>query len=737
MDKKVKYMFLFLLFFTIITIIIPNTFSKYTSTISRTININTSRPRYIIKFDANGGTGSMSDMNVTRAVSQNLTTNTFTRSGYDFIGWNTQSDGSGVSYSDGQEIAYASITNGDVITLYAQWYSKNYLNYATEEEHYTCTEDVKTYTVSQTGRYVLEAWGAQGGSTSINSRGSKTMDAVAGGKGGYSYGIVNLDAGDTVYVAVGCEGKELYHASTNSTLAGGYNGGGQALADDLTNTQGSGGGATHFAINQNLGELKNYSSNQSDVLLVAGGGGGSYSSTSVNYYSIGGFGGGMVAGDAIVYYDLSVRTKALINNGYIYYQGYHIPGADQSLYSSNNTFYYGTFGKGTDAIKNYTGCDGGAGGGWYGGNKMAKRYGVGGMAGSGGSGYVNTTSLTDGKTLAGNLQIPTYDGTSYMTGNAGDGYARISYVEPHYTIKFHSNGGSGTMSDMDYSSTESKALTSNSFTRTSCTFNRWNTSADGSGTDYLDHQSVSGLASNYDAVVDLYAIWDCNIYFQLPPDWTSSDDVYVFLYDSNNINSPNYSFDNPTNDYKATKVDNDKKIFNYTVLAGEDILYYDKIVFNNLNMRKTIDLDLLTSNIGQIFVPELYSGNGTRVFYVVANYNNDVSWIPYVYKWNGGTNNGWPGEQLSSSDIVSDITFAAVIESIYNKMIFNNGGNGYQTSDLDVPIYQDLTFKNGSFFRRFYAGSWHDYSTWMSTGYTSWYSSDYVNFVLAQSALGY
>ena len=128
MDKKVKYMLLFLLFFTIITIIIPNTFSKYTSTISRTININTSRPRYIIKFDANGGTGSMSDMNVTRAVSQNLTTNTFTRSGYDFIGWNTQSDGSGVSYSDGQEIAYASIANGDVITLYAQWYSKNYLN---------------------------------------------------------------------------------------------------------------------------------------------------------------------------------------------------------------------------------------------------------------------------------------------------------------------------------------------------------------------------------------------------------------------------------------------------------------------------------------------------------------------------------------------------------------------------------------------------------------------------------
>ena len=39
--------------------------------------------------------------------------------------------------------------------------------------------------------------------------------------------------------------------------------------------------------------------------------------------------------------------------------------------------------------------------------------------------------------------------------------------------------------------------------------------------------------SNYDDVIDLYAIWNCNIYYQLPPDWTTSDDVYVYLYDSN------------------------------------------------------------------------------------------------------------------------------------------------------------------------------------------------------------
>ena len=41
---------------------------------------------------------------------------TFTRDGYEFIGWNTKADGTGSSYSDGQEISVK-----ENITLYAQW----------------------------------------------------------------------------------------------------------------------------------------------------------------------------------------------------------------------------------------------------------------------------------------------------------------------------------------------------------------------------------------------------------------------------------------------------------------------------------------------------------------------------------------------------------------------------------------------------------------------------------------
>ena len=60
--------------------------------------------KYIISFDANGGTGEMQDQEATitnsQVVSANLTKNTFKREGYKFAGWNTKADGSGDAYAD-------------------------------------------------------------------------------------------------------------------------------------------------------------------------------------------------------------------------------------------------------------------------------------------------------------------------------------------------------------------------------------------------------------------------------------------------------------------------------------------------------------------------------------------------------------------------------------------------------------------------------------------------------------
>ena len=71
---------------------------------------------YRVTFDANGGTGEMKEQAFAKDVSQALISNAFTREGYAFTGWNTIADGTGVPYSEAQEIVLT-----DDITLYAQW----------------------------------------------------------------------------------------------------------------------------------------------------------------------------------------------------------------------------------------------------------------------------------------------------------------------------------------------------------------------------------------------------------------------------------------------------------------------------------------------------------------------------------------------------------------------------------------------------------------------------------------
>jgi uncharacterized repeat protein (TIGR02543 family) len=53
---------------------------------------------------------------MTSNTSTALKTNTFTRTGYTFDGWNTNANGTGTSYTNGQNVSLNSDT-----TLYAQW----------------------------------------------------------------------------------------------------------------------------------------------------------------------------------------------------------------------------------------------------------------------------------------------------------------------------------------------------------------------------------------------------------------------------------------------------------------------------------------------------------------------------------------------------------------------------------------------------------------------------------------
>lgn len=76
---------------------------------------------YKVRFDANGGTGTMADQSHTYDRKQALTANTFAREGYRFTGWNTRGDGKGKAFTDKQTVTNLLTHDGATGVLYAQW----------------------------------------------------------------------------------------------------------------------------------------------------------------------------------------------------------------------------------------------------------------------------------------------------------------------------------------------------------------------------------------------------------------------------------------------------------------------------------------------------------------------------------------------------------------------------------------------------------------------------------------
>ena len=54
-------------------------------------------------------------------ASSTLHTCTFERAGYSFTGWNTEPDGSGASFEDGEPVTNLTLQDKATVTLYAQW----------------------------------------------------------------------------------------------------------------------------------------------------------------------------------------------------------------------------------------------------------------------------------------------------------------------------------------------------------------------------------------------------------------------------------------------------------------------------------------------------------------------------------------------------------------------------------------------------------------------------------------
>ena len=319
---------------------------------------------------------------------------------------------------DGPTSGTVTITNGKVseASLCANGYTVTYngikstvgnkcgvVTCTVEDQIFEYTGGIQTYTVTCAGEYQLEVWGAQGGNAGDISGNSYSN----GGYGGYSVGTVNLNKNAIIYVVVGGKGDNAI--SKTADYSGGYNGGGNAYHWHNNNIyNASGGGATHIATV--TGVLSSLESNQSSILIVAGGGGGAYYGTSSSVYAKGGSGGGTAG--------INGTARQDTNAGYGLGGTQEAGGGTRPLDGKRASS--GTFGQGGNSST--SGSAGGAGGG-------AGYYGGGGStaaAAGGGSGYIG--GVTNGQTIDGDSSMPTHDGTNTMTGNTGNGYAKITYL---------------------------------------------------------------------------------------------------------------------------------------------------------------------------------------------------------------------------------------------------------------------------------------------------------------------
>ena len=103
---------------------LPKDFNCERVTVTATADI--SAFPYTVKFNANGGTGSMANQSFTYGTEKALTANAFTRTGYTFQGWATSASGAKV-YNDKQSVSNLTATAGAVVNLYAVWKARLYM----------------------------------------------------------------------------------------------------------------------------------------------------------------------------------------------------------------------------------------------------------------------------------------------------------------------------------------------------------------------------------------------------------------------------------------------------------------------------------------------------------------------------------------------------------------------------------------------------------------------------------
>lgn len=424
---------------------------------------------YTVTFNANKGSGSMAAQAYTESISQDLTANTFTRTGYNFVGWNTQADGNGTSYSDGQDITLA-----NNMTLYAQWQPHAYnitynldagTNDSSNPATYTIESDAITLADPTRFGFVFDGWTYEGQDTPTKS--------VTIAQGTY---------GDLTYTA-----HWTFNPIATITPETGY----AELYDGHTLT-GTGGTNTYIVIKDGA------------IVTLAGA-----TITDIPDDNKHRWSGITCEGDATII--LADGTTNNLKGGYCSFPGVSVPENKTLTIQGSGTLYLSSNGYGPGiGPDNYGGGEGNITieGGTIIATGGKKNAGIGGIYDEG------NITITDGVTsvtaTAGEeapYSLGSGRGTVTIGGKVIGNILQSPFIynpsdRTPYTVTFDANGGEDTMEAQNFFMNTPQALNACTFTREGYEFIGWNIKADGTGTNYSDGQTVINLDN-----VTLYARW--------------------------------------------------------------------------------------------------------------------------------------------------------------------------------------------------------------------------------------
>ena len=525
---------------------------------------------YTIRFDGNtaeGGNTPAQGMTYDQAA--NLTANGYTKTGYTFTGWNTQSDGGGTAYTDGQNVINLTSVEGETVTLFAQWRTNSYTIHfdgntadggdtASQVMTYDQAADLTANGYTKTG-YTFTGWNTQpdgGGTSYIDGQNVTNLTSVDGETftlfaqwRANSYTIQfdgnTADGGSTPE-------QTMTYDQAASLTANGYTKTGYTFSG--WNTQPDGGGTT-YTDGQNV---TNLTSKEGDKVTL-------FAQWRANSYTIQFDGntadGGDTASQSMTYdTDVNLTANGYTKTGYTFAGWNTQPDGGGTPYTDGQNVVNLTSVEGETVTlfaqwraNTYTiHFDGNtADGGDTASQSMTYDTAVNMTA----NGYTKT-----GYTFTGWNTQPDGGGTSYTDGQnvtnltSVEGGTVTLYAQwraNNYTIHFDGNtadGGSTPEQAMTYD--QAASLTTNGYTKTGYTFMNWNTQRDGGGTAYTDGQNVSNLSSKEGDSVTLYAQWRAN--------------SYTIQYDGNNADGGDMANQSMTYDQAANLTANSYAKTGYT-----------------------------------------------------------------------------------------------------------------------------------------------------------------------------